>query len=78
MGADQAVQAQNLYALAEVEVRLVSPCLSGGMGAESGGRYGKDRRSETGMKVQEGGHDSEGEWAVAVPVTGTLLGKEAG
>ena len=50
MGADLAAQAQSLYALAgaEAEVQLVSPSLSGGMGAEFGGRYGKGRRFETG------------------------------
>lgn len=40
MGADQVVQAQNLYALVGAEVQLVTPCLSGGMGAEFGGRSG--------------------------------------
>lgn len=78
MGADQAVQAQNLYAPAAAEVQLVSPCLSGGMGAEFGGRYGRGRRVETGMKVQEEGHDSGGAWAVAVPGTETQLDREAG
>ena len=58
MGADQAVQAQNLYARAgaEAEVQLVTPCLSGGMGAETGGRNGKGRRFVTDKKVLEGGH----------------------
>lgn len=63
MGADQVVQARNLYAPAEaeVEVQLVTPCLSGGMGAEFGGRCGKDRRRfETDRKVLEGGCGSGG------------------
>lgn len=78
MGVDQVVQAQNLYALAEAEVQLVSPGLSGDMGAESGGRCGKDKSLETDRKVQEEGHDSEEVWAVVMPVTVTLLGMEAG
>jgi len=78
--ADQVVRAQNQWALveAEVEVRLVTPCLFGGMGAEFGDRCGMDKMSETGRMVREGGHGSEGVWAVAMPVTVTLLGKEAG
>lgn len=80
MGADQVVQAQNLYAPAgaEAEVQLVTPCLSGGMGAELGGRSGKGRRFEAGKKVQEEGHGSGVAWAVAVPGTETLLDREAG
>lgn len=79
MGADQAVLSRGLYALAgaEVEVQLVTPCLSGGMGAELAGRCGKGRRFETGKKVLEG-HGSGGVWAVAVPGTETLLDREAG
>lgn len=48
MVADRVVLAQNLYALAEAEaeVQLVTPCLSGGMGAEFGGRCEKDMRFE--------------------------------
>lgn len=80
MGADRVVQVQNLCALAgaEAEVQLVTPCLSGGMGAEFVGRSGKGRMFETGKKVQEEGHGSEGVWAVAVLGTETLMDKEAG
>lgn len=78
-GAGQVVQDQNLYALAVVgaEVLLVTRCLSEGMGAESEGRSGKDKKSEVDMKAQEEGHGSEGGWAVAVPVTETLMDREA-
>ena len=74
------VLARNLYAPTgvEAEVQLLTPCLSGGMGAESGDRCGKGRSFETGKKVREGGHGSAGAWAVAVPGTETLLDREAG
>lgn len=80
MGADPVVQAQSLYALpgAEAEGQLVTPCLSGGMGAGFGGKCGKDKRSETDKKVLHGGHGSGEVWAVAVPGTETLLDREAG
>jgi len=80
MGADQVVQVQNLYAPvgAEAEVQLVTPCLSGDMGAELGDRCGRGKRFEAGKKVQVVGHGSEEAWAVAVPGTETLWDREAG
>lgn len=75
------VRVQNPYALAGAgagaEVQLVTPCLSGGMGAEFAGRSGGGMRSETGKKAQEVGRGSEGVWAVAVPGTETQLDREA-
>lgn len=78
-GAGQVAQDQNLYALAVAvaEVLLVTQCLSEGMGAEFEGRNGKDKRSEVDMRAQEEGRGSEGVWAVAVPVTETLMDREA-
>lgn len=63
MEADRVVQAQNLYALADVEVEVeqVTPCLSGGMGAEFGDRCRKGSWFETGKRlVPEDGHGSGG------------------
>lgn len=78
MGADQVVQAQNLYGLAQVEVQLGSRGLSGGMGVETEGRCERDRMFETGMMVLEEGRGSGEVWAVAVPGTETLLDRVAG
>lgn len=74
----QVVQDQNLYALAVAgaEVLVVTQCLSEGMGAEFEGRSGKEKKSEADTKAQEG-HGFEGGKAVAVPVTETLMDREA-
>lgn len=77
MGADPGVQVQNLWVLVEAEVLLVSPCLSGDMGAGFEDRCGMDMRFGTGKEVREVGHGFEEVWVVAMPVTGILLGREA-
>lgn len=82
-GAGQVVQDQNPYALAvavaeaEAEVLLVTQCLSEGMGVESEGRNGEDKRSEFDTRAQEEGRGSEGVSAGAVPATETLMDREA-
>lgn len=92
-GAGQVVQDQNPYALAvavaeveaeaeavavaEAEVLLVTQCLSEGMGVESEGRNGKDKRPEFDTRAQEEGRGSEGVSAGAVPATETLTDREA-
>lgn len=80
-GAGQVVQDQNPYALAvaeaEAEVLLVIQCLSEGMGVESEGRNGKDKRPEFDTRAQEEGRGSEGVSAGAVPATETLMDREA-